>query len=150
VLAKGMELVDTGKHAEAVSVLEPLVREAQASGDWAMKRRAQVYLTLAKEHLSPAKAGGTDPMTEVQVLLNRRSHQEALTRLDKLAKDRPTLGLIHYLRAVAFAQAEQAEAAAEAMKKALELDPDLLYLWHMEPDFAAMRKSPLFAFTEGR
>ncbi|HEX9081217.1 MAG TPA: tetratricopeptide repeat protein [Holophagaceae bacterium] len=149
-LAKGVKLVDSGKHAEAVPVLEALVREAQASGDWAMKRRAQVYLSLAQDRLAPAKAATADPVTEVQAHLNRRDSEAALKLLDKLLKEHSSKALFHYLRAVALAQREQAEDAAESLKKALDLDPDLLYLWHMEPDFAAMRKSPLFAFTEGR
>jgi tetratricopeptide (TPR) repeat protein len=149
-LAKGMKLVDTGKHDEAVKVLEPLVAEAQASGEWAIKRRAQVYLTLAQSRTAPAKAAGDDPIAEAQAHLNRREGEAALKLLDKLIKAHPATGTLHYLRAVALAQAENAEGAAEALKKALELDADLVYLWHMEPDFAAMRKSPLFGFTEGR
>ena len=149
-LAKGMKLVDTGKHAEALKVLEPLVHEAQADGDWAIKRRAQVYLALAHSRLDPPKAGGGDALSEAQAHLNRRESEAALKLLDKLIKAHPATGTLHYLRAVALAQTENAEGAAEALKKALELDSDLVYLWHMEPDFAAMRKSPLFGFTEGR
>lgn len=149
-LAKGIKLVDTGKHDEAVKVLEPLVAEAQASGDWAIKRRAQIYLALAQSKSAPAKAAADDPIAEAQAHLNRRESEAALKLLDKLIKAHPSTATLHYLRALALAQAENAEGAAEAMKKALELDPDLVYLWHMEPDFAAMRKSPLFAFTEGR
>jgi tetratricopeptide (TPR) repeat protein len=145
-----VKLVDEGRHAEAVPLLEALALAAQASGDWAVKRRAQVYLSLAQSHLKPAEVAGEDPMTEVQSLLNHRDHAGAQKLLDKLIKSQPGRGLLHYLRAVALAQEERAEGAAEALKKALELDPDLIFLWHMEPDFAAMRKSSLFAFTEGR
>jgi tetratricopeptide (TPR) repeat protein len=149
-LAKGVKLVDSGKYAEALPVLESLAQEAQASGEWAIKRRAQVYLALAQSRLHPSKTETVDPRTEVQALLNRRDHEAALQLLDRLIKEQPGKGLYHYLKALALAQAEQAEGAAEALRKALELDADLLFLWHMEPDFAAMRKSPLFAFTEGR
>ncbi len=149
-LAKAVKLVDSGKHAEAVPMLEALAQEAQVSGDWAVKRRAQVYLALAQGRLHPAKAAAADPMTEVQALLNRRETETAQKMVEKLLKEQPGKGLLHYLKALALAQAEQAEGAAESLRKALELDPDLVYLWHMEPDFAAMRKSPLFGFTEGR
>ena len=149
-LAKAMKLVDTGKPAEAIKVLEPLVQAAQATGDWAVKRRAQVYLALAQTQSHPPKAAASDPVVEAQAHLNRREGEAAIKLLDKLIKERPGVGTLHYLRAVALAQAENAEGAAEALKKALELDPDFIHLWHMEPDFAAMRKSPLFGFTEGR
>ena len=46
--AKAVKLVDTGKYPEAVKALEALMSEAQETGDWAVKRRAQVYLLLAQ------------------------------------------------------------------------------------------------------
>ena len=70
-------------------------------------------------------------------------------QVEKALKSHPTKGSLHYLRAVAFAQAENTEASAESLKKAMELDGDLVFQWHMEPDFNPIRKSPLFAFTEG-
>lgn len=149
-LSKGVKLVDSGKFAEAIKVLEPLLQEAQATGDWAVKRRAQVYITLAQAKVAPPKTVPVDSVVEVQAHLNRREGEAALALLDKLIKENPTVGTLHYLRAVALAQAENAEAAADALKKALELDSDLVFLWHMEPDFSAMRKSALFGFTEGR
>lgn len=149
-LAKGVKLVDSGKHAEAIKVLEPLLQEAEATGDWAVKRRAQVYIALAQAKVHPTKALADDLLVEAQAHLNRRESEAALKLLEKLIKERPTFGTLHYLKAVALAQAENAEGAANALKKALELDPDLVYLWHMEPDFSVMRKSSLFAFTEGR
>ena len=149
-LAKAVKLVDSGKHAEALKVLEPLLHEAQASGEWAIKRRAQVYLSLAQAHAHPTKAGAADPLVEAQAFLNRRQPAEALKLLDKLLKERPAVGKLHYLKALGHAQADKLEESAAALKRALELDADLVYLWHMEPDFSATRKSPLFGFTEGR
>jgi tetratricopeptide (TPR) repeat protein len=148
--AKAIKLVDSGKHAEAAKALELLIKEALAAGDWAMKRRAQIYLTLAESKLHPAKAGATDSVSEIQACLNRRDAAEAIKLADKAIKTHPTMGSLHYLRAVAFAQSENTEAAAESLKKAMDLDADFVFQWHMEPDFNAIRKSPLFAFTEGR
>jgi tetratricopeptide (TPR) repeat protein len=147
--AKAVSLLEAGKAAEAVKALESLIGSAQATGDWPMKRRAQVYLSLAEARLHPAKAAPADPVTEIQACLNRRETEEALKLSEKALKSHPNHGSLHYLRAVAFAQAENAEGAAESLKKAVELDGDLVYQWHMEPDFNAIRKSTLFAFTEG-
>jgi tetratricopeptide (TPR) repeat protein len=149
-LAKAIKLVDGGKHAEAAKALELLIKEALATGDWAMKRRAQIYLALAESKLHPAKAGVTDPVSEIQACLNRRDAAEAIKLADKAIKSHPTVGSLHYLRAVAFAQSENTEAAAESLKKAMDLDEDFFFQWHMEPDFNSTRKSPLFAFTDGR
>jgi predicted Zn-dependent protease len=147
---KAIKLVDSGKFPEAVKALETLMHEAQEAGDWAMKRRAQVYLSLAESKTNPPKAASADAVTEIQACLNRRDSEAALKLADKALKSHPAQGSLHYLRAVAFAQSENAEAAAESLKKAMELDADFVFQWHMESDFNAIRKSPLFAFTEGR
>jgi tetratricopeptide (TPR) repeat protein len=146
---KALKLVDSGKHAEASKALETLAVDAQAGGDWPMKRRAQVYLALCESKLSPVKAAVVDPITEIEACLNRHETEEAIKLSEKALKSNPTKGSLHYLRAVAFAQAEKTEASAESLKKAVELDADFVFQWHMEPDFNAIRKSPLFAFTEG-
>jgi tetratricopeptide (TPR) repeat protein len=147
---KAVKLVESGKFAEAATALEALSLEAQNAGDWPMKRRAQVYLALTASKLHPAKDAAADPVTEIQACLNRNETEEALKLSEKALKSHPNLGKLHYLRAVAFAQDENTEASAECLKKAVELDADFVYQWHMEPDFNPIRKSPLFAFTEGR
>lgn len=149
-LAKAIKLAESGKHADAVKTLEALAKEAQAAGDWAMKRRAQVYLALSEAKLHPPKTAAADPIGDILSHLNRKECEEALKLIDKALKGHPAKGQLHYLRAVAFAQAGNAEASAENLKKATELDPDLVFQWHMEPDFNSVRKSPLFAFTEAR
>jgi tetratricopeptide (TPR) repeat protein len=148
--AKAIKLVDAGKHPEAAKLLETLLHDAQAAGEWSMKRRAQVYLSFCEAKIHPAKAAVLDPLTEIQACLNRRATDEALKLSEKALKSHATKGSLHYLRAVAFAQADNTEASAECLKKAVELDADLVYQWHMEPDFNPIRKSPLFGFTEGR
>ena len=146
---KALKLVAAGKHAEAAKALETLGVEAQAAGDWPMKRRASVYVALCESKLHPAKAFTSDPVTEIQTCLNHRQSEQAIKLSEKALKSHPAKGSLHYLRAVAFAQAENTEASAESLKKAMELDGDFVFQWHMEPDFNSIRKSPLFAFTEG-
>lgn len=148
--SKAVKLVDSGKFSDAASALEALVKDAEVAGDWTMKRRAKVYLSLTDSKLHPAKAVAPDPVTEIQACLNRHETEEALKLSEKAIKSHPTMGSLHYLRSVAFAQAENTEGAADSLKKAVELDGDFVYQWHMEPDFNSIRKSPLFAFTEGR
>ena len=146
---KAVKLMDSGKYADAAAALEALKVDAQAAGDWTMKRRAQVYLSLADSKNHPAAAVVADPVTEIQACLNRHETAEALKLSEKAIKSHPAKGSLHYLRAVAFAQDENNEASAESLKKAVELDGDFVFQWHMEPDFNPIRKSPLFAFTEG-
>ncbi|HJW72233.1 MAG TPA: hypothetical protein VJ486_05205 [Geothrix sp.] len=147
---KALKLAEGGKHAEAVKALEALIKEAQAAGEWGLKRRAQVYLALSEAKLNPAKIGVTDAVSEIQACLNNHDSAGALKLLEKAIKSHPTHAVLHYLKAVAHAQSDQVEASAENLKKAMELDHDLVFQWHMEPDFNAIRKSSLFGFTEGR
>jgi tetratricopeptide (TPR) repeat protein len=149
-LSKALKLVQSAKYPEAAKALEAINQEALATGDWTMKRRAQVYLALVESKLNPPKAAASDPITEIQACLNRRDTDGAIKLSEKALKTHPNLGALHYLRAIAFAQAENADASAESMKKAVELDGDFVFQWFMEPDFNPIRKSPLFAFTEGR
>jgi Flp pilus assembly protein TadD len=115
-----------------------------------MKRRAGVYMALVDSKIHPPKAAAADAITEIQACLNRSETEEAIKLSDKAIKAHPTKGALHYLRAVAFAQAENAEASADSLRKAVDLDGDFLFQWFMEPDFNPIRKSPLFGFTEGR
>jgi len=149
-LTKALKLVQTGKHPEAAKALEALAQEALAAGDWPMKRRAGVYMALVDSKIHPPKAAAADAITEIQACLNRSETEEAIKLSDKAIKAHPTKGALHYLRAVAFAQAENAEASADSLRKAVDLDGDFLFQWFMEPDFNPIRKSPLFGFTEGR
>ena len=149
-LAKAVKLVDSGKAPEAAAALTTLMHDAQTAGDWSMKRRAQIYLALADAKIHPAKVVAVDPVTEMQACLNRRETDAAIKLSEKALKSHPNTGSLYYLRAIAFAQAENADACAENLKKACELDPDFVFQWYMEPDFNPLRKSPLFSFTEIR
>ncbi len=144
-LAKAIKLVDGQKYAEVVKALEHLAAEVH---DVSMKRQVRTYLELAKAKAHPAKAASEEPEVGVQVLLNRRDHAEALKAIAKALKADPKKADLHYLKAVALAQAGEAEPCAEALKQAIALDKDMLYLFRLEPDFAEFRKSPIFAFTE--
>jgi tetratricopeptide (TPR) repeat protein len=148
--SKALKLVEGGKHAEAAKALEALIKEAQDAGEWGLKRRAQVYLALAEAKQHPAKIEATDAVSEIQSCLNHRDSEGAIKLVEKAIKSHPTHGILYYLKAVAHAQSDQVEASADSLKKAMELDHDLVFQWHMEPDFNAIRKSALFGFTEGR
>lgn len=145
-LAKAVKLVDAGKHAEAIKSLEALA--AETGGDPAFHRCVMSYLHLAQAKVHPAKAAAESAEQEAQSLLNHRDHAGALKVLDKAIKAHPKKGLLHYLAATAYAQAGKAEPAAESLKQAMALDQSALFLFRLEPDFAELRKSSLFAFTE--
>ncbi|HZU52948.1 MAG TPA: hypothetical protein VFF77_03575 [Holophagaceae bacterium] len=145
-LAKAVKLVDGGKHAEAIKPLEALA--AATAGDPAFHRVAMSYLHLAQAKIHPTKAAAESAEEEAQSLLNQRDHAGALKVLDKAIKAHPKKGLLHYLAATAYAQAGKAEPAAESLKQAMALDQSALFLFRLEPDFAELRKSSLFAFTE--
>ena len=145
-LSKAVKLVDGGKYADAIKALESLASET--TGDPAFHRCVSSYLHLAQAKAHPAKTTAQSPEEEIQALLNLRDHASALKVIDKAIKAHPKKGLLHYLAATAHAQAGKAELAAECLKQAMALDPSALFLFRLEPDFAELRKSSLFAFTE--
>lgn len=146
-LAKALRALDAGKPADAIKILEELA--SASAHDPAFRRAVESYLAVAKAKAHPAKASAQTPEEEAQSLLNRRQPAEALKVLEKALKAQPKRGMLHYLAATAHAQSGKAEAAADSLKQALALDPSTLFLFRLEPDFSELRKSSLFAFTEG-
>ena len=82
------------------------------------------------------------------MLLNHQDSKGALALLDKATKAAPTHATLHYLKAIAHAQAGEAEAAADSLNRAMLLDGDLLHVYRLEPDFDSVRNQAPFAAIE--
>jgi Flp pilus assembly protein TadD len=80
-----------------------------------------------------------------QIPLNRGEADEALAVIEKGLKADGKDARLHYLKAIAYAQKEDADAAAAALKQALGLNPDLMHQYRLERDFDRVRPSAAFA-----
>lgn len=145
-LTKAIALVEGKKHTEAAAALEALGKAATQHGLLGLERTVRTYQSLLPAKAEKAK-GSDHAEMEIQVLLNRRD-AGALAAADKALKATPGNAQLHYLKAAALAQKGEAEASADCLKKALELNGDLLFIYQLEPDFEPMRRHASFAAFE--
>lgn len=146
-LAKAIMLMESHKHTEAATAFEALAKAATDRGLYGLERTVRTYQKLLPTKESKAKAEAA-PELDIQVMLNRRDPAAALTAADKAIKAHPDRAQLHYLRAAALAQKGEAEASAESLKQALQLNADLLYTYQLEADFEPMRRQAAFAAFE--
>lgn len=142
-LVKAIQLVEGKKPAEAEALLQDLVKEASAAGHLGLERTARTYLAICAA-ARPAKGAAAAPELQAQLQLNRRETQAALETVEKALKAHKDRAPLHYLKAVAHAQAGDGAAAAAALTLALDLDGDLRFVYRLEPDFDAYRREAAF------
>ncbi len=147
-LSKALALVEAKKYAEATELFQALVGPAKEAGSLTLERTVRNYLALCERKTAKAPKGAARPEGDAQWLLNRGDSQGALTLLDKAIAAEPTNGILQFLKASAFAQMGDAEAAAEALNRSLLLDGDLLHLYRLETDFDGVRNTAPFAAIE--
>jgi Tfp pilus assembly protein PilF len=136
-------MAGANKHKEAAQLFEAIAKEAAAVGNFGLVKAAKSYIAY-KEHQS-APLMEADPIQQAVFLLNSRQTEEALKIIDKTLKTQEGHAHLHYIKAIAHANAEQPELAEESLKKAIELDPALLNVYKLEPDFKPYRNTPGFA-----
>lgn len=142
-LAKAIQLVDGKKHAEAEGLLQELMKEAAEARHLGLERTAHTYLKVC-EAARPGKGAAVPVELQAQLHLNRRESAEALELVDKALRSHKDRAVLHYLKALAHAQAGDGAAAAACLTQALGLDGDLRFVYRLEPDFDAYRREAAF------
>jgi tetratricopeptide (TPR) repeat protein len=137
--SEAIELVTTGKYDKAITMLDALLTEASAQGNLGMCRAIRGYQAAAKARLEDKAKASTDPLALAQFYLNRREPDAALDLIAKHLDKGQANGKLLYLRATAFAQKEDVEAAAEALRQSIQMDEAMLHQFRMEPDFDRIR-----------
>jgi len=145
-LSRAIGMVDTGKAGEAYKLFEAVAEEAQEKGHFGLAKVAKNYL-VHKQNLEtvPPEA---DPIQETVFLLNSRKPEAALEKIETMVKAKNASAHAYYLKALAHAGAHQLDLSAQSLKQAVEMDPALLNIYRLEPDFKACRRSSLFAEFE--
>ena len=145
-LSHAIEILGTGKADEAYKLFGGIAEDAMGSGDFGLARVARCYL-VHKQNLEtvPPEA---DPIQETVFLLNAKKPEAVLERIETMVKTKNASAHAYYLKALAHASAHQLDLSAQSLKQAIELDPALLNIYRLEPDFKACRRSPLFADFE--
>jgi len=149
-LSKALAALTGGKPEEAAKGFGELVEKSAAQGLVGLERVSRGYLTAAQARLKKPGKEQADPVLDLTILLNEGESELALERVDKALKGHGSMGSLHYLKATALAQMGRFEEAAESLTTARGLNPDLGWIWRLEPDFARARTNPAFARLDAR
>lgn len=136
------------KGEEAKKAFESLAKDAETHGHFGLVRTARTYLSTLRSVSSLAPQTTDSVILSAQIHLNRKQGAEALVLLDKALASSPAKAQLHYLKATAHAQLEDADSAAQALKKAIELDSTYLFTYRLEDDFEMVRDTAIFVPLE--
>jgi len=145
-LAEALGLVDAGKLGEARIQLEQILAAATGEENLGLARTVRCYLAAVarrENDLIPVEAD--QPEVQALLLINRSNPQGALECLGQVPVDS---GRLFYLKSLAQAQLDLVAEAAESLVRAIQLDPDFMFQYRMEPDFDQVRHSAPFAALE--
>ena len=144
--SEGLEFLNAGKLAEAAKAFESVQAQAALQEQLNLGRSARAYLVAIQTRLDAKKT--PQPATaemSAQILLNQQDPTAALEVIEKALAAEPERAILYYLQAVANAQMEQVQASAEALTRAIGIDPDFLYQFRLESDFDGLRQQAPFA-----
>jgi predicted Zn-dependent protease len=144
MFSEALALVDKKDFKKATEALEALQAEASRQGQVGMARSARNYLLAIKAQSEKKPEEPSRPELAAQLALNRGKADEALAVLEPALKAKPDDAKLLYLKASAYAQKDEAEAAAESLKKAVSLNQDFRHQFRMERDFDHVRSSAVF------
>ena len=140
--SEGLEHFNGGRLAEAAKAFELVKAEAASHDRLNLGRAARGYLTAVQARLLEQTAAKADaPELSIQMLLNRGDATGALEILAKAIAGQPERAVLHYLNALAYAILEQAEESADALAKAISLDPEVLFQFRLDADFDGVRST---------
>jgi len=144
MLSEAIDLVDKKQYEKGLAALEAVRAEAGRRGAISVARTAGNYFKAVQARTQPADDAVVQPELAAQVLLNHGAADEALVMLDKALKSHGQDARLHYLKATAHAQKDEAEPAAEAIRQAVALNQDFLHQFRLERDFDRIRSSASF------
>jgi tetratricopeptide (TPR) repeat protein len=146
-LDKAIALVEQKKFVEAEPAFAALLASATQYGILGLERTVRTYQSLLAQKTTK-QAPAAAPELEALLLINRGEGDAALSILEKALKTHAGQAKLHYLRGLVLARKANAEASAEALKKAFELDSEFVFVYGLETDFDPMRRQPAFAALE--
>jgi len=149
--SEGLEQLNAGNLEAAAGSFGAVQEQAAAAGLLNLGRAARSYLAAIQARLlERGEATREAPELAAQVLLNQHESEAALAGLDKALAAAPERAPLLYLKALAHAQLDQAQEAADALGRAIKGDGDFLYQFRLEPDFDAIRHSaPIATLLRG-
>jgi tetratricopeptide (TPR) repeat protein len=146
VFSEGLSRLDGGDLVAAAKAFTYVQEEAVRQDRLNLVRTARSYLAAIQARMEEkGEASKESSEMAAQMLLNRKDPGGALAKVAAGLQAAPDRAALHYLKALAHAQLGQGQESADALARAVELDPDLLFQFRLEPDFEAVRHSAPFA-----
>jgi tetratricopeptide (TPR) repeat protein len=145
VFSEALGHLDAGDLSAAVRAFTLVEEGAVAQDRLSLCRAARSYLAAIRARQEQGEASRPAPELAVQLHLNRRDLDEALAKAGEALAAQPDRASLHYLKALAYALQGSAQESAEALARAIELEPGLLFQFRLEPDFDGVRHSGPFA-----
>jgi tetratricopeptide (TPR) repeat protein len=145
-LAEAIKMVSENNAVSAIPHFEAVAKEAIEIDNYSLAKIARSYIVHEQnKSVVPLKPV---PIHEAVFLLNDKQPEAALEKIEQILKRESSNANVHYLKALALAETQQMELAAECLKRAIELEPTLQYVYKLEPDFRQCRNVPCFADFE--
>ena len=148
LMHKALAALEANKPEESAAAFDELVEKSAATGNVGLERVARGYSAAAHARVKKATKAHPDPLMELSLLLNEGESEAALEKAEKATKAHGDQAAMHYLKATAMAQMGRYEESAEALRKAMALNPDYGWTFRLEPDFSRARVSSHFANFE--
>jgi tetratricopeptide (TPR) repeat protein len=145
VFSEALGFLDAGDLAAATRAFTLVEEGAVAQDRLNLGRAARSYLAAIRARQEHGEAPKPTPEMAVQLLLNRKDPAAALDKVAEALAAQPDRASLHYLKALAYAQQGLGPESAEALAKAVELDPALLFQFRLEEDFDSVRHTSAFA-----
>lgn len=144
VFEKAMRVFHRGNFAEAKGLFE----KARAGGNLQISHNAGLHIRMCErrlEHFQPQLSTADDHYNYAITLINLRDLTGALGHLETALRMQPRADYVHYAIALCRALGGDAPAAAESLRRAIELEPRNRQAVRRDPDFAPLLGQPALA-----
>jgi outer membrane protein assembly factor BamD (BamD/ComL family) len=151
MLSQALEQFTAGKLKDAAKGFEALQVEAIKREDFRLGLTALGYLkAIQAREAEQGQQAVQAPELRAQLELNHQDPDAALVQVEEGLKTHPDHAGLHYVKALALAQLDQAQASADALAKAISLDAGLVFQFRLDADFDGFRHTAPFAvFNRG-
>ena len=146
VFSEALGHLDAGDLDAAGQAFAQVQEEAGAQDRLTLVRASRCYLAaIAARREAQGVEAKPGAAMAIQLLLNQRDSEAALAKAEEALAAHPDEAALHYLKALACAQQGLGQESAEALARAVERDPNLIYQFRLEPDFDVLRHTGPFA-----
>ena len=139
----GLEALGANRVDEAERAFSAVL--AHWGGERELAERARTYLAVCgrrRQAAAPIDGSVSDRLLAATLATNAGDTDRALGLLERLLADAPATDQAHYMLAVVHTDKGRLDAAAAALARAVELNPENRKLARRDPDLRGLRDHP--------